>query len=401
MAASPNAVALPTPVSGSAAIRTGIAGLALLSFAHFMIDLYSAALGALQPLLLAKFGFSLTQAGILGGLLLLSSSLLQPVYGYLSDRLHSRLFTVLAPAMAGIFISALGLAPSYLWCIALVILGGAGIASFHPQASARVTHGVATARGAWMAIFISAGTLGMALGPTFFSLIPARFGLENTHWAAVPGVLCTILLWFTLSETPVSTTRRKYDLSAFREARRPLTLLFFCVFVRSVVQVTYAQLLPLYLSRERHMTVAVANYTLSLYLMFGAIGGFLGGRLADRIGGRKVIMFSFAGSVPFLLLFFFASGPASIVGLLLGGLILLFTIPVNVVMAQDLAPAQTGTVSALMMGFAWGSSGLIFVPLTGWASDHYGMHASMLALAFFPLIGFFLAKALPDIRHGS
>lgn len=66
---------------------------------------------------------------------------------------------------------------------------------------------------------------------------------------------------------------------------------------------------------------------------------------------------SMVGSVPFLSTFFHAGHMLSYVGLLLGGLVLLFTIPVNVVMAQELAPAQTGTVSALMMGFAWGTSG--------------------------------------------
>jgi len=79
----------------------------------------------------------------------------------------------------------------------------------------------------------------------------------------------------------------------------------------------------------------------------------------------------------------------------LGGLVLLFTIPVNVVMAQQLAPSQTGTVSALMMGFAWGTAGLLFIPLTGWISDHFSMQAAFTGLVFFPLIGFALALKLP------
>jgi FSR family fosmidomycin resistance protein-like MFS transporter len=110
-------------------------------------------------------------------------------------------------------------------------------------------------------------------------------------------------------------------------------------------------------------------------------------------------MLSMLGCVPFLLLFFGLTGWPAFLSLLFGGLMLLFTIPVNVVMAQELAPGQSGTVSALMMGFAWGMSGMIFIPLTGWLSDHYGMHASLRMLAFFPIIGFFLARALPKDRH--
>ena len=109
-------------------------------------------------------------------------------------------------------------------------------------------------------------------------------------------------------------------------------------------------------------------------------------------------MFSMLGSVPFLALFFFGHGVAAMAGLGLGGLILLFTIPVNVVMAQELAPGQAGTVSALMMGFAWGIAGLIFIPLVGWASDRWTMQTTMSGLIVFPLIGFFLTLKLPK-RH--
>src|SRR5690242_3791446 len=115
--------------------------LVLLSGGHFAIDLYASALGALQPLLLDKFGMTLAQAGILGGLLLFSSSVMQLFYGWLSDRFHTRLFSALAPAVAGIFISSLGLAPGYGWLMLMVFLGGAGIASFHPQASANAAAG--------------------------------------------------------------------------------------------------------------------------------------------------------------------------------------------------------------------------------------------------------------------
>src|SRR6266852_9257524 len=93
--------------------RVGFLGLILFSLGHFFIDLYSAALGTFQPVLGDKLGLSLTQAGILGGLSVFSASVMQPAYGYLSDRFHSRLFTALAPAVAGIFISALAIAPGF------------------------------------------------------------------------------------------------------------------------------------------------------------------------------------------------------------------------------------------------------------------------------------------------
>lgn len=397
MASDSTALEIAASRKAGPAARAGMTVLVLLSFGHFFIDLYSSALGALQPFLVDKLNLSLTQAGLLGGAMVFTSSVMQPVYGFLSDRFHTRLFAALAPAVAGIGISALGLAPGFGWVLLMIIIGGAGIASFHPQASALATTGVASGRGRSMAVFISAGTLGMALGPTYFSWLAITLGLANSYWAAIPGILMTILLVSMLPPLKHAAASRQsgFDLAPFKAVWKPLIILYFLVFIRSIVQITFAQLLPLYLHRERGFSIAGASYALSLYLTAGAIGGFLGGHLSDRLGGRKVILISMISCVPFLAIFFLTHGWISIAGLAMGGLTLLFTIPVNVVLAQQLAPTQTGTVSALMMGFAWGVAGMIFIPLTGLASDHFGMHAALMSLIMFPLIGFFLTLKLP------
>jgi len=108
-----------------------------------------------------------------------------------------------------------------------------------------------------------------------------------------------------------------------------------------------------------------------------------------------VILISMIGSVPFLTAFVLTTGIVSTLSLILGGLILLFTTPVNVLMGQELAPTQTGTVSALMMGFAWGTAGMLFIPLTGWISDLFSMQTAFIGLVLFPVVGFFLALKLP------
>jgi FSR family fosmidomycin resistance protein-like MFS transporter len=378
-------------------VRNSFLALILFSLGHFFIDLYSAALGTFQPFLGDKLHLNLTQAGILGGLVVLSGSVMQPAYGYLSDRLHSRLFSALAPAVAGIFIASLGLAPNFGWLVILVLLGGCGIASFHPQASARATIGLSGNRGHWMAIFISAGTLGLAAGPAYFSAFFSWIGPERSYWAALPAVLITVLLLFLLPDhvRPAPHLRQQFDWRPLRAVWKPLTILYFLVFIRSIVQTVFTQLLPLYLHRERAFGLTASSYALVLYLAAGAVGGFLGGHLSDRWGRRRIIIFSMAGSVPFMVLFFVTEGIISWIGLALTGLILLFTIPVNVVMAQELVPSQAGTVSALMMGFAWGMAGLIFIPLVGWAGDLFTLHHALAALSIFPVVGFFLALKLP------
>jgi FSR family fosmidomycin resistance protein-like MFS transporter len=377
--------------------RAGFQALALLAFAHFFIDLYSSGLSAFQPVLVQRFGLSLAQAGALAGLLIFSSSLMQPVYGVLSDKLGSRMFTVLAPAVAGVFISCLGVANGYGALVAMVLLGGAGIASFHPQASANATARIAENKSRWMAVFISSGTFGMAFGPSFFTWLTLHFGTGMSWLGALPGLLVSVLLatQFTLAPHSAETSNR-FDLAPLRAKWKPLAIQFSLVYIRSIVQMVFAQFLPLYLHRERGFPVQSAALGLTLYLAFGGLGGFLGGNLADRFGGKRVVLISMAGCLPFLALFFCTSGWIALAALAMAGLLLLFTIPVNVVMGQRLVPSQAGTVSALMMGFAWGSAGLLFIPMVGWFADRVGLGTAMAAVSVFPAIGYFLARTIDE-----
>ncbi|MBM3725326.1 MAG: MFS transporter [Acidobacteria bacterium] len=401
MSMSPTAAA--PPIEGQAArAKAGFTALILFSLGHFFIDLYSSALGAFQPFLAQKLNLTLTQAGILASTLVFSSSLMQPAYGYISDRFHTRLLSALSPAVAGIFIASLGSATGFGWLVALVFLGGVGVAAFHPQATARATAAIETNKGRWMAVFISSGTLGFALGPTFFTGVITQFGLDLSYTAALPGIAITVLLLWMLPEAPRTThTRTRFDWEPLRAVARPLTILFLLVFIRSILQITFAQFLPLYLSKERGFGIPQANFALSLYLAAGALGGFVGGHASDRFGGRRVIQFSMLACIPLLAVFFLGPDWAAIPGLMLGGAALLFTIPVNVVMGQDLVPSQAGTVSSLMMGFAWGTAGILFLPLVAWVADQTSLHTALASLLVFPLAGWLLTLWLPDIRHGG
>ncbi|RMF86362.1 MAG: MFS transporter, partial [Nitrospinota bacterium] len=108
----------------------------LLAGAHLLTDAYSIALSPLLPLLVKKLHLSLTLAGMLASVFAISSSLLQPVYGMLSDRFNSRIFILLGPLAPGLCMSSLGVAPNF-WVLALLLLlAGIGPAAFHPQAAA-------------------------------------------------------------------------------------------------------------------------------------------------------------------------------------------------------------------------------------------------------------------------
>lgn len=60
--------------------------LALLGLGHLMVDLNTGALPALLPFLKTSFGLSYTMIGALVLVANLTSSVIQPLFGYLSDR---------------------------------------------------------------------------------------------------------------------------------------------------------------------------------------------------------------------------------------------------------------------------------------------------------------------------
>jgi FSR family fosmidomycin resistance protein-like MFS transporter len=102
-------------------------------------------------------------------------------------------------------------------------------------------------------------------------------------------------------------------------------------------------------------------------------------------------------SAPFLITFLLTQGILSYVALALGGIILLSTLPVNVVMAQSLMPDSTSTVSALMMGLAWGMGGMI-VPVVGKIADIAGLSKALMMVVLLPIAGFILSLGLPERR---
>jgi FSR family fosmidomycin resistance protein-like MFS transporter len=376
--------------------RAWLIPLLLYCVGHFLVDGYQTALGTMQPLLQDRYHLSFTQAGVLAGCYLCSGHMLQPLYGFFCDRFPSRLYSALGPAIIAVFLTCIGWASGFHGLLGMVILSGIGAAAFHPQAASNAVAAITRNRGSAMALFISCGTFGMAAGPMCFSPLLTRLGLERLHLSAIPGVAITLLMVLLLPPTRQSSRgRREFDWAPLRAVRKPMTVLFLLVLIRSVVQVTFAQFLPLYLHSARNYSISEAALSLSIYLFGGAIGSFAGGALADRYGARRVILISMIGSVPFLALFIFTQGVLSTAGLWLGGLILLFTMPVNVVLAQELVPAQAGTVSALMMGFAWGIAGLVFIPLVGWIADIWSMQAGFAVLTVFPLLGYLVGLTLP------
>lgn len=371
--------------------------LALLALAHFTSDAYSSFFSPLLPLLVAKLHLSLTLVGTLVALASVSSSFGQPVFGYISDRLHRPYFVAFGPLVAALFMSAIGLAPGFGALVALLMLGGLGVAAFHPQAA--VLAGEASPRRAMaMSLFVSGGTLGFAIGPLFAVSVVGALGLERTWLAAFPGVIVATLLlaWFLRVPSHVRHPGAKPSLRELKPHALPLTLLYCCVVCRSAVSYGFMTFLPIHLHRLG-FSLGAGGGVMTAYLTAGALGGFAGGWLAERWGGRRVVIASFIGAIPLYGGFLILPGTAGLASLVAGSLVLQSSLPVNVVLGQELSPRHSSTISSLLMGAAWGVGALLIGPV-GWLADLYGLVWALRALSLVLLAGLGCAVALPRVE---
>ena len=326
-----------------------------------------------------------------------TSSVLQLPFGLLSDRLHSRQFTVLSPLVAALFLTAMGLAPNFGALIVLLLIGGIAVAAFHPHSTSQAGRLAGDRRGIATAVFITAGTAGLGFGPLYLAGVIERFGFERLWLAALPAIVAApVLLWRMPQPVGSEHTKRQgVDWNALAGHAQSLLAHYTLVVLRSVVQVGWGQFLSLYMVRVRGLDLRGASMALAVFLLSTPVGSFLGGAASDRYGGRRVILCSCIGSVPMLAAFLALEGWLSLLALFCGGVVLLTTIPVHVVMAQELTPTQAGTTTALMMGFGWGIAGIVFVPIAGWLADDVGLKAVLGGMALLPILGFPIALTLP------
>lgn len=107
--------------------------LLLLTLSHGITDLSQGALPVLLPLLKGTFGLSYAQVGIIVMMQNFTSSIIQPAFGYISDRLALPWLIPLGVLLAGVGLALTGLVNSYYLLLAIVVITGLGVAAFHPQ----------------------------------------------------------------------------------------------------------------------------------------------------------------------------------------------------------------------------------------------------------------------------
>ncbi len=328
------------------------------------------------------------------------SSIIQPAFGAVSDRLSLSWLMPVGVALAALGVAFAGVAPSF-WLTALAVgIGGLGIAAFHPEGARYANYASGDRRGTGMSLFSFGGNIGFALGPILITPAVLIFGLSGTLVVAIVPMFVAIVLALELpklkarsAEAAARATSKEPDRS--EDDWRAFGKLTAVVSVRSWIYFGLQSFAPIWFIREYGATEALANGALAAMLVAGAIGTLVGGRLVDRIGRRRVLVGSIVAQIPLLLAFMLAPGELA-AGVLLAaiGFVTVMSFSVSVVMGQEYLPSRLGIASGVTLGFAIGVGG-IAAAILGVIADAAGLETVMWIVAALPLLGLLLAQTLP------
>jgi FSR family fosmidomycin resistance protein-like MFS transporter len=382
------------------AVRASIdkKAMSALSAGHLSTDLAQGSLPALLPYLKTEFGLTYTLAA---GLVLCStfaSSIVQPLFGLLSDARGALWLLPLGTAVAGIGMALAAVAPTYALVLLAVMVAGFGVAAYHPEASKFASYASGAKRASGMSFFSVGGNVGFSLGPLVASGVIIAFGLNGGLLIMVPGLVVAaglVLLLGYLAEFAPTVAEGK-RVSAARGQPRALVLLLVIIGLRSVAHMGLFTFVPLYEISRGH-SKAEGTFLLSLFLLAGAIGTLAGGPLADRFGRRRVLTASMAVSVPLIVAYTLMGGFAGDVALVAAGGAIIGTFGVTIVMSQEYMPGRLGMASGLSIGLAIGIGGVAALSL-GAVADAVDLKTAVLATAIGPALSVILAFRLPPAR---
>jgi FSR family fosmidomycin resistance protein-like MFS transporter len=373
----------------------------LLTFSHFASDINQGALPAMLPIFIAQRHFSYSLAASLVLATNAMASFLQPLFGWLADRKPTPWLAPVGLVTASLGMGLAGITQSYPVLVASVALSGVGLAIFHPEAARLVHHHSGLKRSSAMSLFSVGGNAGFAAGPVLTTALLAWMGLRGSVLLVIPSAVMAPVLFLKFRHDRGGP--RKHPVCTVPQARSdawgPFSVLTVSIVFRSIVFYGLNTFLPLYWIGFFGKSKEAGSSALSLLLISGTFGTLAGGHLGDRFRRNKLIGITMA-IVPFLLLAFVllhrAGWASSLLPVL--GFILFMPFSVMVVLGQEYLPNRLGTASGVTLGLA-GSVGGLAAPLLGHIADRYGIHSTLVALAFVSVIAAAFSFLLRPVEH--
>lgn len=371
---------------------------------HLATDWSQGAIPALLPYFIAHHGLSYQEAGMLVFANVLIASVMQPLFGYYSDKISKPWFVPMGCLICGGAISSVGFTGSYAALFTAALCCGVGSALFHPEAALMVNRISGNRKGRAMGIFSVGGNAGFAIGPLLAGLCAYRLGI---HALLIFGVLNTILAFSIYLRLPsvlrASSLEEKKEALIHGERKKRNDWVSFgklsvLILARSLGFTLSNTFIPLLWIHVLGATEGEGTTALSILFGLGACFTYLGGVLADKIGFLKIIRTAFLCMVPayFLLTH---TGSLVLASLLLIPAALSVFMPYSpiVILGQTYLGRNAGFASGVTLGLSTTLGG-IFAPMVGWAADMWGLQAALQILWAAGLLGAVVSFTLPPVR---
>jgi MFS transporter, FSR family, fosmidomycin resistance protein len=380
-----------------------------LSGAHLLNDLISSMIPAMYPLLKEAYRLDFAQVGLITLAFQVTSSLLQPLLGFVTD--HKPWPYAMVAGMAATLSGLVGLAAAGNYAMVLVSAGliGLGSAVFHPEATRMARHAAAGQQGFAQGIFQIGGHAGYAIGPLLAAMIVVPRGQTSIAWVSVVALAAMLLMaWIGARYSEMRSSQiaaTKVRPAAASEPILPrgrvalaMTILIVLLLSKHAYTAAFTSYYTFYLIERFGVSVQVSQIMLFLYLVVGAFGVIVGGMIGDRFGRHRVIWISIVGTLPFALLLPYANLFWTGVLSVLISVIMASAFSSILIYAIDLVPHRVGLVGGLFYGLAFGLGGLSAAAL-GLLADQIGIVAVFKLCAGLPALGL-LTFLLPRAAQG-
>jgi MFS transporter, FSR family, fosmidomycin resistance protein len=361
------------------------------SITHFFVDVLNSSRTLLVALLAVSIGLTNAQVGIALLLYNVGNALSQPLFGWLADRIGPRWLVIGGVGWMIGFFGMAALTPDWPALVALT-LAGLGSGAFHPPGTMVAGQVSQQQRTQATAVFFMMGQLGLFAGPVLAGLLLERFDRPGYLVLPALALIAFVSGWQWLANPPRSAplvtaadaappvrgARSRLTLSAPLARRAgPLIMIILSISSVSITAINFAPKLFTELGYGPQYVGLLSG----LFMAGSAVGGVVGGALADRFNGRFVILLAtLAGILP---IYFYipAPGAARLALLLLAGFSVGMPHSVLVLMVQSLLPNRRALASGLALGFMF-FSGSVGSYALGLVADTVGLATTLQATAF-------------------
>jgi len=369
--------------------------LVTLMLGHLTVDSYVGVIPILYPILIGRFHLSLATVGLVSLAYSGMAAVSQPLFGVLADRFGTR-FTGVALCWTALTFSLVGFVTCFPLLLLLALASGLGSGAFHPLGALDVRALLPRLRrSAGMSIYVTAGTVGVAIGPLIGILVFGAFGIHGTGVLIVPGLITGgYLLWRMRGAIEKTAGAARSVSTAARVPVFALAVVIGVMMSRSWTVNVFQAFTPTWYKELGYGPEFYGPLATTLVLA-SAVGTVGCGTLADRYGRRTVILATLVLSVPAILLYTAFPGPWAFASAILIGVLAASTAPLMLLMAQQLMTERAGLASGLVMGLGF-VTGAVGIPINGAIADSIGLQKSLMTHVVLVVATIAIAWFLPS-----